>query len=67
MAKVLQNATKIMKNQNDTFLAIDHLIVALAEEPSIVTMLKEAGTDGEKIKRAAQQGPLCFRFPQDEL
>lgn len=53
-SKLLQAATKIMKNQNDTFLAQDHVIVALADDSTIAPLLKEAGTSAESVKQAAR-------------
>lgn len=41
--------------QNDSFVAQDHLILACVQDPSILNILKEAGTTPEAIKTAAQQ------------
>lgn len=41
-SKVLREAQKLQKMQKDSFIAIDHLIAALAEDPNIQTALKEA-------------------------
>lgn len=38
--------------QTDTFIAIDHLILALIEEPSIAALMKEAGTTVAAVKSA---------------
>ncbi|KAK0622877.1 heat shock protein HSP98 [Immersiella caudata] len=39
---VLRKAMELQKVQKDTYIAVDHLITALAEEPSIQVALKEA-------------------------
>ncbi|KAM0793442.1 hypothetical protein ACM66B_000887 [Microbotryomycetes sp. NB124-2] len=54
-ARVLQVASKIAKEKNDTYVAQDHLIIALAQDPAIAAILKEGGTNSEAIKRAAEQ------------
>ncbi|GAA6062402.1 hypothetical protein JCM10212_006188 [Sporobolomyces blumeae] len=54
-AKVLREAEKFMKDKNDSFVAQDHLILALCQDNSIATILKEAGTTPERVKQAAQQ------------
>ncbi|GAA5896934.1 ATP-dependent Clp protease ATP-binding subunit [Sporobolomyces salmoneus] len=54
-AKVLREAEKIMKEKNDSFVAQDHLILALIQDNSIATIIKEAGITPEQIKMAAQQ------------
>ncbi|CEQ38850.1 SPOSA6832_00325 [Sporobolomyces salmonicolor] len=54
-AKVLKEAEKIMKDKNDSFIAQDHLILACLQDPSIASILKEAGTTPEAVKQAAQQ------------
>ncbi|ORY73419.1 P-loop containing nucleoside triphosphate hydrolase protein [Leucosporidium creatinivorum] len=53
--KVLQAAHKISKEKNDTFVAQDHIILALSQDPSIAPILKEAGATYDAIKRAAEQ------------
>ncbi|GAA5854686.1 hypothetical protein JCM3766R1_005608 [Sporobolomyces carnicolor] len=54
-AKVLREAEKIMKEKNDSFVAQDHLILALVQDASIATILKEAGITPDQVKQAAQQ------------
>ncbi|GAA5947073.1 hypothetical protein JCM3765_002140 [Sporobolomyces pararoseus] len=54
-AKVLREAEKIMKDKNDSFVAQDHLILALIQDNSIASIIKEAGMTPEQIKNAAQQ------------
>jgi len=53
-SKLLQAATKIQKTMNDSFLAQDHVIVALADDSTIAPLLKEAGTASESVKQAAR-------------
>lgn len=54
-AKVLREAEKLMKDKNDSFVAQDHLILALVQDNSIATIIKEAGMTPEQVKNAAQQ------------
>ncbi|GAA6011075.1 hypothetical protein JCM11491_005928 [Sporobolomyces phaffii] len=54
-AKVLREAEKIMKEKNDSFVAQDHLILALVQDNSIATIIKEAGMTADQVKAAAQQ------------
>ncbi|BGP52503.1 hypothetical protein JCM8202_000150 [Rhodotorula sphaerocarpa] len=55
LAKVLREAEKLMKEKNDSFVAQDHLILACIQDPSIASIVKEAGTTPEAIKAAAEQ------------
>ncbi|GAA5901605.1 hypothetical protein JCM8208_001553 [Rhodotorula glutinis] len=52
-AKVIKQAEQIMKDKNDSFIAQDHLILACSQDPSIATILKDAGTTPDAVKRAA--------------
>ncbi|GAA5856264.1 hypothetical protein JCM8547_000843 [Rhodosporidiobolus lusitaniae] len=52
-AKVLRDAEKIMKEQHDSFVAQDHLIIACTQDAGIANILKEAGTTPEAVKNAA--------------
>lgn len=52
-AKVIKQAEQIMKDKNDSFIAQDHLILACSQDPSIVAILKDAGTTPDAVKRAA--------------
>ncbi|GAA5876075.1 hypothetical protein JCM16303_007012 [Sporobolomyces ruberrimus] len=54
-AKVFREAEKIMKEKNDSFVAQDHLILALIQDNSIISILKEAGLSPDQVKSAAQQ------------
>lgn len=44
-----------MKDKNDTFIAQDHLILALIEDATFANILKEASMTPDAIKLAAQQ------------
>lgn len=55
MGKVIVTANKIAKDKNDTFVAQDHLILALIQDSSIVAILKDAGVTAEAIVRTADQ------------
>ncbi|SCZ90764.1 BZ3500_MvSof-1268-A1-R1_Chr1-3g02227 [Microbotryum saponariae] len=55
MGKVITTANKIAKEKNDTFVAQDHLILALVQDSAITNMLKEAGSNVEAVKKAADQ------------
>lgn len=46
---VLRKANELQKTQKDSYIAVDHLISALAEDPSIVTALKEANVTKPKL------------------
>ncbi|KAF9875561.1 hypothetical protein CkaCkLH20_06942 [Colletotrichum karsti] len=46
---VLRKAQELQKTQKDTFIAIDHLIQALAEDHTIQTCLKEANVPKPKL------------------
>ncbi|KAK0645885.1 heat shock protein HSP98 [Cercophora newfieldiana] len=46
---VLRKAMELQKIQKDTYIAVDHLITALSEEPSIQTALKEANIPKPKL------------------
>jgi ATP-dependent chaperone ClpB len=43
LTKVLREAQKLQKTQRDSFIAQDHLILALAQDSAIQKMLSEAG------------------------
>ncbi|TPX13792.1 uncharacterized protein E0L32_005736 [Thyridium curvatum] len=46
---VLRKAMELQKVQKDSYIAVDHLISALAEEPSIQACLKEANVPKPKL------------------
>ncbi|KAF8527940.1 P-loop containing nucleoside triphosphate hydrolase protein [Hysterangium stoloniferum] len=53
--KVLREAQSIQKNMHDSYIAQDHLLLALIKEPGILTVLKEAGLTEAALKTAIQQ------------
>ncbi|KAL2431522.1 Heat shock protein hsp98 [Exophiala dermatitidis] len=56
LAKVIRSATELQKTQKDSFVAIDHLIVALVQDTKIQECLKEANVPNTKlIDNAIQQ------------
>lgn len=52
---VLRKANELQKTQKDTYIAVDHLITALAEEPAITNALKEANIPKTKLVTDAIQ------------
>lgn len=52
---VLRKATELQKVQKDTYIAVDHLITALAEDSSIANCLKEANIPKAKLVQDAVQ------------
>ena len=46
---VLRKANELQKTQKDTYIAVDHLISALSEDPSIANALKEANVPKPKL------------------
>ena len=49
---VLNTAQKLQKDQNDQFVAVDHLLVALihVDQSEMKDLLKGAGTDGKALE-----------------
>ncbi|KAI9814177.1 MAG: Heat shock protein hsp98 [Pycnora praestabilis] len=55
-SKVLRAANDLQKTQKDSYIAVDHLIMALAQDPSIQKALAEANVPNTKlIDNAIQQ------------
>ncbi|KAH8720851.1 hypothetical protein ACQRIT_005175 [Beauveria bassiana] len=52
---VLRKAMELQKVQKDTYIGVDHLITALADEPSIQAALKEANIPKPKLVQDAVQ------------
>ncbi|KAI0816256.1 putative heat shock protein [Xylaria sp. FL0064] len=46
---VLRKANELQKTQKDTYIAVDHLISALSEDPSVAAALKEANVPKPKL------------------
>ncbi|CAO0797097.1 unnamed protein product [Mucor circinelloides] len=53
--KLLRNAEKHMKNQKDSFISIDHVILALADEDATFKPMKEAGVTKKALESAVSQ------------
>ncbi|KAI2618675.1 heat shock protein [Hypomontagnella submonticulosa] len=54
-SSVLRKAQELQKTQKDTYIAVDHLITALAEDPTIANALKEANIPKPKLVQEAVQ------------
>ncbi|KAI0115118.1 heat shock protein [Daldinia grandis] len=52
---VLRKAQELQKTQKDTYIAVDHLITALAEDPTIANALKESNIPKAKLVQEAVQ------------
>ncbi|TGJ86091.1 hypothetical protein E0Z10_g2635 [Xylaria hypoxylon] len=46
---VLRKANELQKTQKDTYIAVDHLISALSEDPTVAIALKEANVPKSKL------------------
>ncbi|KAI6047642.1 P-loop containing nucleoside triphosphate hydrolase protein [Pisolithus marmoratus] len=53
--KVLREATELQKTMHDSYVAQDHLLLALIKDSTIQSVLKEAGLTEAVIKTAVQQ------------
>ena len=53
--KVLREAQSLQKTMRDSYIAQDHLILALVKDPSIAPVIKEAGLTEAAIKTAIEQ------------
>jgi len=53
---VLKRALELQKMQKDTYIGVDHLVSAVAEEPSVQKSLKEANIPKHKLIQDAVQG-----------
>ncbi|KAG4304488.1 hypothetical protein PORY_002198 [Pneumocystis oryctolagi] len=53
--KVLRTAHELQKRQRDMYMAQDHLIAALSEDPSIKAALSEAGVTSQLLDQAIQK------------
>ncbi|KAI5926389.1 heat shock protein [Camillea tinctor] len=52
---VLRKAQDLQKTQKDSYIAVDHLITALCEDPSIASAMKEANIPKPKLVQEAIQ------------
>ncbi|KAJ9606006.1 Heat shock protein hsp98 [Cladophialophora chaetospira] len=55
LSKVIRSASELQKTQKDSFVAIDHLISALAQDPKIQEAFREANIPNNKLIDAAIQ------------
>ncbi|PVH87009.1 putative heat shock protein hsp98 [Cadophora sp. DSE1049] len=53
--KVLRQANELQKTQKDSFIAVDHLIIALSEDTSCQAALKEGNIPNVKVLQDAVQ------------
>ncbi|KAG9127120.1 hypothetical protein FRC07_000578 [Ceratobasidium sp. 392] len=53
--KVLREAQTIQKDMHDSYIAQDHIILALVKDPAIASVLKETSLTPAAIKTAIQQ------------
>lgn len=53
--KVLREAMNLQKTMHDSYIAQDHLLLALLKDPSISPILKEAGLNEATLKTAIEQ------------
>lgn len=54
-ARVLNEAQKLMKSQKDSFVAVDHIILALIESAKVQSLLAAAGVSEKALKIALEQ------------
>ena len=55
LAKVVRQAAELQKTQKDSFVAVDHLITALAQDQKIQDIMKEANIPNTKLVDSAIQ------------
>ena len=53
-SKVLQEAQRLKLRQKDSYISQDHILLALADDPSFSTPLKESGLDKQVFKEALE-------------
>jgi len=53
--KVLREAQSVQKTMHDSYIAQDHLLLALIKDPSIQPVIKEAGLTEAALKTAISQ------------
>ncbi|KAF7730191.1 hypothetical protein EC973_002799 [Apophysomyces ossiformis] len=54
-AKLLRNAESHMKSQKDSYISVDHLILALADESNTFQPMKDAGITKKALENAVSQ------------
>ncbi|EGG19823.1 AAA ATPase domain-containing protein [Cavenderia fasciculata] len=55
LANILRTAVKLQKNNGDSHLALDHLLVALLEDSTVLSILGDAGAGKEQVKAAVKE------------
>lgn len=55
LSKVIRNAAELQKTQKDTYIAVDHLISAIVQDPKIQSALQEANIPNTKLIDSAIQ------------
>jgi ATP-dependent Clp protease ATP-binding subunit ClpB len=53
--KVIREAQSLQKTMHDSYIAQDHILLALIKDPSLTPILKEAGLTEATLKTAIQQ------------
>jgi hypothetical protein len=53
--KVLREAQALQKTMHDSYIAQDHLLLALIKDPNIAAVLKEASLNEKAVKTAIEQ------------
>lgn len=53
--KLLRAAEKLMKDQKDSFISVDHIILALAEESATFKPMQDAGVTKKALENAVSQ------------
>ncbi|KAI8341769.1 putative HSP100 protein [Chlamydoabsidia padenii] len=54
-SKLLQQAKTHMKNQKDSYISVDHLILALADDPTSFQPMKDVGVTKKALENAVAQ------------
>ena len=55
ISKVFREAENLRKTMHDSYIAQDHILLALCKDPSILSLLKEAGLNEATVVTAIQQ------------
>ncbi len=53
--RMMREATEIQKKQNDSHLAVDHVLLALHTDPDVAGALNESGLDKKKLEMAVRE------------
>ncbi|KAK5097606.1 Heat shock protein hsp98 [Lithohypha guttulata] len=55
LSKVIRSASELQKTQKDSYIAVDHLISAIVQDPKIASALQEANIPNTKLVDSAIQ------------